>query len=549
MILAALNIAKVAKGILGKKNILNNAILKRTKIKRENFIRNKNLRKKKIEYQQKREKENKLEAISTFGKRGFGKFMSGPSNIFKKIIDFVGVVLVGWVVNNLPQIIEAIKNFIKRVETFIESLQSFFDNVKKWFGGMANVITETLNNWKNFDFTDKSGKVKAAVNEMNSAFDAMVKDFDNMQKSITGEINELEGTSGGGGGYGGDIDASNIKADTPEEKAFIATVRELEGTSGDQGYNTWFGGRTDMDLSKMTVNEVVAEQERRLAAGEATYNGLRSAAVGAGQFLHPEQTVQAMGLDPSVEKYTAELQNKMILFQSLKYRGVDPSKKLTGRDMTILGKEWASFTPHYGQTNRTASQSLSVYQKNLKEAGDGNKKRNKNQNSAYQMAVNVGRSLEAAGYRAWQHPDFNVNKGYTGSGKERVMMRGYNSYHNYGEALDYPLSHNTKEQLDKLYKYFNQNRRHFGVAELLWQTKDHYDHLHVSFKGGGISPVSRNNPSLRGPNKRRQIVIIEEDSPPNIATSPQSNGKSIIVSDMSLNRFMKQHILLDLAYT
>ena len=176
------------------------------------------------------------------------------------------------------------------------------------------------------------------------------------------------GNNRSGGGYSGNIDASKIKADSPEKMAFIATVRELEGTAGANGYNTWFGGRSDLDLSKLTVNQVVAEQKRRLDSGEATYNGLTSAAVGAGQFLYPEDTVRRMGLNPAIEKYTPELQNKMILFQSLSSRGIDPSKPLSLRDVEILGKEWASFTPYYGQTGRSAATSLNVYKSNLKEA-------------------------------------------------------------------------------------------------------------------------------------------------------------------------------------
>jgi len=176
------------------------------------------------------------------------------------------------------------------------------------------------------------------------------------------------GNNRSGGGYSGNIDASKIKADSPEKMAFIATVRELEGTAGANGYNTWFGGRSDLDLSKLTVNQVVAEQKRRLDSGEATYNGLTSAAVGAGQFLYPEDTVRRMGLNPAIEKYTPELQNKMILFQSLSSRGIDPSKPLSLRDVEILGKEWSSFTPYYGQTGRSAATSLNVYKSNLKEA-------------------------------------------------------------------------------------------------------------------------------------------------------------------------------------
>ena len=53
------------------------------------------------------------------------------------------------------------------------------------------------------------------------------------------------------------------------QQALLDTIAYAEGTSGPEGYNTWFGGRNDMDLSKMTVNEVVQEQKRRLASGEA----------------------------------------------------------------------------------------------------------------------------------------------------------------------------------------------------------------------------------------------------------------------------------------
>lgn len=148
----------------------------------------------------------------------------------------------------------------------------------------------------------------------------------------------------------------------PEQQAFLNTVMQLEGA----GYNTWFGGRTDMDLSQMTVSEVVAEQRRRRDSGEATYGGLTSAAVGAGQFLKPEQTVRQMGLDPNKVKYTPELQNKMIIFQALKARGVDVSKGISYAQMEILNKEWASFGPYYGQTKRTVQETLDIYNQNLR---------------------------------------------------------------------------------------------------------------------------------------------------------------------------------------
>jgi len=179
-------------------------------------------------------------------------------------------------------------------------------------------------------------------------------------------------------GGGGNMDAADIKADTAEEKAFIATVRELEGTSGEKGYNTWFGGRNEMDMTSMTIQEVHDEQTRRMNAGETTYQTskgpISSAAVGAGQFMEPLEQVRAMyksqgkDFDPTKVKFTEELQNQLMLDLAKRKRGVDVSKPLTLGGMKKLGGEWASFTPQHGQTSRTAVESLRVYDENLGEA-------------------------------------------------------------------------------------------------------------------------------------------------------------------------------------
>ena len=79
-----------------------------------------------------------------------------------------------------------------------------------------------------------------------------------------------------------------------EEQAFVQLTRELEGTKGDKAYSRWFGGRDEMDMTNMTLQEVYDEQTRRMNAGETTYNGLKSAAVGVGQFMDPLTQVKEM---------------------------------------------------------------------------------------------------------------------------------------------------------------------------------------------------------------------------------------------------------------
>ena len=108
-------------------------------------------------------------------------------------------------------------------------------------------------------------------------------------------------------------------------------------------------------------------------------------------------------------------------------------------------------------------------------------------NPSQLRTIQMGRQLFKAGFRMWQHPNFDLERGYVPSGGQRVAPagvsgRGGGSAHHTSQALDFPLSHNTEANLDRLYKYLNGNKDKFGIAELLWRSAGHYDHLHVSFR-------------------------------------------------------------------
>ena len=152
---------------------------------------------------------------------------------------------------------------------------------------------------------------------------------------------------------------------TVNQQALISTIRQLEGTSDPMGYRKFFGGRTDVDLTKMTINDVVALQKERLAKGEATYGRYTSAAVGAGQIMKPEQVAMRMKLDPATTLFDEKTQNDMMMFLA-KERGVNLEDGLNLGEVEKLGGEWASFTPKLGQTKRTAGETLEVFKENVR---------------------------------------------------------------------------------------------------------------------------------------------------------------------------------------
>ena len=107
---------------------------------------------------------------------------------------------------------------------------------------------------------------------------------------------------------------------TPQQRAFLETVSFAEGTQNPESYNTWFGGMKfppeQPDLSKYTINQIIALQKRFLREGHGKFAGGTdaSAAVGKYQMTHPETYAAKAGLNPAVDKFTPENQDKMALY-------------------------------------------------------------------------------------------------------------------------------------------------------------------------------------------------------------------------------------------
>ena len=158
-------------------------------------------------------------------------------------------------------------------------------------------------------------------------------------------------------------------------KALLNTIRWAEGTLKPGGYNTWFGGRTDMDLTKMTINEVVAEQKRRLKSGEATYGKYTSAAVGAYQMMTPETFAKRAGFDPASTKFTPEVQDKMAIagymMGQARMTQAEIDAPINKAQIAKMAPVWASLPmmngrSRYGQPVKKYQDLVNVYDKNLK---------------------------------------------------------------------------------------------------------------------------------------------------------------------------------------
>jgi len=526
--------------------LLRKAVLKKTKVKRENISRSNILNKKIVEKRKRREKESLLESIRTKGKSGISAVTSPAKGFLQRILEFVGILFVGWLVNNLPKIIEMVQDLIKRIKLLVKSLKSFISNLTGWFGSLRSLITGTLDNLRNFDFTDQSGKIKKAMEGMENAFKGMQSDIENMKTAVSGDMKEVGAASGGS-----DASAGAASIDDPNARALLNAIAEAEGTSRypNQGYNTQFTGTQFTDLSK---------HPEQLRSG----GGYTSDAAGRYQFLSTTWNGVMGGA------MTPERQD-MAALKLVARRGVDIKNGLSMNEIYKLGGEWASIEggpnmrkggSYGGQAKYSAESFLQMYQKygGKVEGGSGGK---------YGSGGGGNVTEYITGDRG--HPNYE----YDGHGRQsnyhdhiafrtlqdkeraKAALRaagiqigseyrpGDDGWHGVNLAIDVPGA-----------QWGGSGA--IGQREFNGSAKVRQVLINAGFGGAGlghgtsaIARVPGRSMDLgytSGP--QNTIIVLEEEAPPMMMNQSGGSG-GVVVMGQSLNSIIRKQILTSLTYT
>ena len=154
-----------------------------------------------------------------------------------------------------------------------------------------------------------------------------------------------------GSGAGGSTFA---KFGTVEQKKMLDAIAFAEGTTG--SYGTLYGGRVIPELAagEMTIAEVLQMQKSKKYKGENVYGtGYDSNATGRYQFMSYvlEEEIGIQGVKPS-EKFTPEMQDRLILNRISRMRGVTPQllaqEGMSDKVIDMLAPEFASFPNLFG---------------------------------------------------------------------------------------------------------------------------------------------------------------------------------------------------------
>ena len=238
------------------------------KLKKDAILRRRQLFGKRREAVRRREQEDLIESsrVSGIFRRTSKVIGSSTKGFLGRIMDFIGTILVGWVVTNLPVIIDTVQDLIGRIQQAAGVLKNWFEGTLNFFTGFTSNLGDIATRLMSFDFfaqkneIDKaSGKVKNGVRRFEQDFANMLQTFrtfdlfdalgdgvkklfgiktdDDKKKQAPGSGNQgrqFEGDVPTGGTFNQEeIARAARKAGFPEDKIATMTAIAMAESSGD----------------------------------------------------------------------------------------------------------------------------------------------------------------------------------------------------------------------------------------------------------------------------------------------------------------------------
>ena len=131
------------------KNTKESNLFKRTLISSDN-----NFFRKRQENIRRKDREDEIEAVSLSGavKQKGAILAKSTRGFLGRLLDFVGILLIGWAVTNLPKIIAALSGLINLIRRVTKILGTFVNAIKDIIAGIGSVISEALSKIPFFDY-------------------------------------------------------------------------------------------------------------------------------------------------------------------------------------------------------------------------------------------------------------------------------------------------------------------------------------------------------------------------------------------------------------
>ena len=164
------------KGAIKRSEQISDNIKDRNLAKKESISMSADFFAKRRDNQRRREKEDLLEAGSVMGilKSGGKAIQRTTKGFLGRILDFVGTIILGWAILNLPKIIKIAQDLIKRIRLYFGILSNFVKRVSSLFSSFGDRIKDVGQQILQFNFLPFKDQIEGFMNKIRNAFDQLV---------------------------------------------------------------------------------------------------------------------------------------------------------------------------------------------------------------------------------------------------------------------------------------------------------------------------------------------------------------------------------------
>ena len=126
-----------------------------------------------------KEREDLIEASGIGGaiKRTNKIVSSSTRGFLGRILDFIGTLLIGWAVVNIPKIIALAKNLFKRMQKFFKVITGFTEGLREFYTKFTTELSAIMSNLSQIDLQPVSDQISNIILRLQNAFRRMENGF------------------------------------------------------------------------------------------------------------------------------------------------------------------------------------------------------------------------------------------------------------------------------------------------------------------------------------------------------------------------------------
>ena len=126
-----------------------------------------------------KEREDLVEASGIGGaiKRTNKIVSSSTRGFLGRILDFIGTLLIGWAVVNIPKIVALAKNLFKRMQKFFKVITGFTEGLREFYTKFTTELSAIMSNLSQIDLQPVSDQISNIILRLQNAFKRLENGF------------------------------------------------------------------------------------------------------------------------------------------------------------------------------------------------------------------------------------------------------------------------------------------------------------------------------------------------------------------------------------